>query len=111
MEQNNKYKIKIKNINLTKNNFIIESTDNQIFTSKIKHGSVKFKIYNEDNNEVNLNNINENQLVTIYSKNKSFDFSNDLETAEKNNIIIKKIIIKNNYVFNSVSSEEIDYYG
>ena len=95
-----KYKIKINNILLTSNSFTIKSTDNIIFKSPIIKGSIGFKIYNENNNEVNLSNINNNDLIIIYGNDNEEDVIN-----------IHKIVIKNNYVLNSDSSDDInDYY-
>ena len=95
-----KYKIKINNILLTSNSFTIKSTDNIIFKSPIIKGSIGFKIYNENNNEVNLSNINNNDSIIIYG-NDNIDSSVD----------IHKIVIKNNYVLNSDSSDDFnDYY-
>jgi len=80
------YKIKIDKILFTDKLFTIIS-NNKIFISKIVKGSVTFKIYNEDGNEVNLDSINENDNIIVYG----------LENKE--NIIIKKIYVKNNYRF------------
>lgn len=123
-----KHKIKIKLINIDKNNFIIESENNQTFTSKIIKGSVDFKIYNENNEEVNLSNLEVGDLIQIYENNNSKpNESNDvnkllklldetnynnannyLKKTEQKNSIINKIIIKNKYIFNSDSSENYD---
>ncbi len=123
----NKYKIKISKIDFNSNDFKIESDDGKIFTSPIKKGSVQCKIFNESNQEVNLSCIEENGLVTIIGlklekttisdKQKLYNYLvNDLENnqpeksennqPEKNIIVIRKIIVKNNYVFNSDSSDE-----
>ena len=91
-----KYKIKINNILLSHDSLLIESTDNISFISPIIKGSIKFKIYNENGNEVTLANINNNDLVVIYGNNN--------DTL----ITIHKIIIKNNYILNSDSSD--DFY-
>jgi hypothetical protein len=96
-----KYKIKIRKLILNTNNFIIESYDGEIFEVPIKKGSIQCKIYNEANQEVNLSSIEENSLVTII-KNKN---------TEKNSIVIRKIIVKNNYVFNSDSSTEYNEFN
>ena len=94
-------KIKISSMNLTKDLFIITDTNGKIFTGKILKGSVDFRIYNEDNQEVNLSNIEEGDVIKIQTNNiKSFDLK------EQKNNIIKKIIIKNKYVFNSESSDD-----
>jgi len=123
-----KHKIKIKLINIDKNNFFIESENNQTFTSKIIKGSVDFKIYNENNEEVNLSNLEVGDLIQIYENNNSKpNESNDvnkllklldetnynnannyLKKTEQKNSIINKIIIKNKYIFNSDSSENYD---
>ncbi len=139
----NKYKIKIGLIDFNENNFKIISDDGKTFISKIKKGSVDFKIFNEHNQEVNLSNLESGDLIQVYgsskypsnnhllsndekkdvdsllkliggstSLNNSLDNNNKLgKIDEKNSIIIKKIIIKNKYVFNSESSEEFDSYN
>ena len=61
-----KHKIKIKSLNIDKNNFIIESDNNLIFTSRIIKGSVDFKIYNENNQEVYLSNLEVGDLIQVY---------------------------------------------
>ena len=97
-----KYKIVIKQIIITPEVFKIISTDGINFISKINKGSIKFKIYNEDNQQVNLCNINEGDIVNIYTKQlyKSIDLINQT-------IIIKKILIKNKYIFHSESSDDL----
>ena len=90
-----KYKIRINKIGFNDDSLNIISSNGLNFTGQIKKGSVNFKIYNEDKQEVNLSNLDEGNLVKIYGN------------KIKNNIIIKKIIIKNNYSFNSDSSDEI----
>jgi hypothetical protein len=96
-------KIKINSINYTNNLFIIKDITNNLFTGKIIKGSVNFKVFNEDNQEVNIGNIEEGDVVKIYTvKNKTFDLK------EQKNSIIKKIIIKNKYVFNSDTSDDCE---
>ena len=92
-----KYKIKIDKINLTDNSFNLYSSDNILFFSEIIKGSVKFKIFNEMDYEMSLFNLEEGELVTIYGN-----------IMIENKIIIKKIIIKNKYILDSDSSEDID---
>jgi hypothetical protein len=94
-------KIKINSMNLTKDLFIITDTNGKTFTGKILKGSVDFRIYNEDNQEVNLSNIEEGDVIKI----QTYDIKSSDLKEEKNNII-KKIIIKNKYVFNSESSDD-----
>jgi len=76
------------------------STDDQLFVSKIKKGSVCFQIFDEDNHEKHLGCLEDNMLIKIVG------FLNN----EENNIIIKKIFIKNKYVFNSDSSDDFSGY-
>ena len=116
-----KHKIKIKSLNIVKNNFIIESDNNLIFTSRIIKGSVDFKIYNENNEEVYLSNLEVGDLIQVYqltdSKpekkdvNKLLDLlnnkNNNFKKSEQKNSI-NKILIKNKYVFNSEISENYD---
>jgi hypothetical protein len=117
-----KHKIKIKSINIDKNNFIIKSEDNLTFISKIIKGSVNFKIFNENDDEVNLSNLEVGDLIQIYEitdskpENKDIDKllrlldnkNNNFKKPEQKNSIINKIIIKNKYIFNSESSENYD---
>jgi hypothetical protein len=101
-----KHKIKINRFNFADNIFKIYSDNNICFGSSIKKGSVCFSILNSINEEVNLSCLELDQLVTIYSNDNSCEKLEHNE--EKNIIIIKKIRVKSNYVFNSDSSEEID---
>ncbi len=96
-------KIKINSINITKESFIITDTDGRTFTSKIKKGSVNFQVYNQDNQEVNISNIEEGDVIKIQTINKK-----SLDKTQQKNNIIKKIIIKNKYVFNSESSDDLE---
>jgi hypothetical protein len=128
-EQLNKYKIKISKIDFNSNNFRIESDDGIIFVTPIKKGSIQCKIFNESNQEVNLSSIEENSLVIIIGstnsqviketkisdKQKLYNYlvnneSDKSENKEKNIIVIRKIIVKNNYMFNSDSSEEFNEF-
>uniref|UniRef100_A0A6C0EHQ0 Uncharacterized protein n=1 Tax=viral metagenome TaxID=1070528 RepID=A0A6C0EHQ0_9ZZZZ len=54
--------------------------------------------------EIGLDNLEENDIVTIYSE------KNNLCNKDKNIIFIKKIKIKNKYIFTSDSSDEEIYY-
>ena len=100
-----KYKIVIKQIIITTDLFTIISTDDKKFVSNINKGSINFKIYNEDYREVNLSNIVENEIVQIYT----LPIYKSIDLIEKN-LIIKKIFIKNKYIFNSESSDDsIDF--
>jgi hypothetical protein len=75
----NKYKIKIASINFNNNNFIIESENGETFISKIIKGSVDFKIFNENDEEVNLSNLESGNLVQIIGFSKSKDDILNLE--------------------------------
>ena len=106
----NKYKIKIKKIEIFKDIIKIISNDDIIFISKIIKGSINFKIYNNificnknEYEEVGLNNLEINDIIIIYGIN-NYDKNNI------NNILIKKIKIKNKYNFTSESSSENMYY-
>lgn len=92
------YKININSIDMDDNMFVITSTDNTKFISNINKGSVSFLVYNEDDDEVNLNNL----VVGINVK--------IIGLKNKENIIIKKIYIKNNYMLqlDESESENID---
>jgi hypothetical protein len=127
-----KHKIKVKSIRFDNNNFIIESENDETFVSKIIKGSINFKIFNENDQEVNLSNLEIGELIQVFGisslkpdEKKDIDkllkllggtnFSdknnNFKKSEQKNSIIIKKIIIKNKYIFNSESSEECDLYN
>ena len=132
-----KYKIKISSIDFNNNHFIIRSDNGQIFESKIKKGSVDFKIFNQHDQEVNLSNLESGDLIQIFGMSKPNDQILKLEDDnninelvrliggsniyinnsklekkdQKNSIIIKKIIIRNKYVFTSETSEEFDSYN
>lgn len=93
------HKIKISKIKLNKDSLIIKDILKRRFVIPIIKGSIDCKIYNENNNEVCLSDINKGDNIKIYT---------DLQK----NDIIKKIIVKNNYIFNnesSESSEEFDF--
>ena len=92
-----KYKIKIDKIILNEQ-FIIESKNKELFIANIIKGSVDFPIYNENKEEMHLGNIDVGDNITIYGS---------MATGEKN-IIIKKIKIKNKYIFSLESSEELE---
>lgn len=90
-----KHKVKIKDILIENNNFIIESTNNIKFESEIKNGSVSFKIYNNDKKELYLHELEIGDIVKIYCK------------KNINNIIIDKIIAFEKYKFFSDSEISI----
>ena len=92
------YKIRIDDFIISPDHIIIKYREDK-FMSKIEKGSIGFKIVNEDNREIPLSYINVGDKIKIYGN-----------KIEKNNIIIKKIIIKNKYIFNSESSEDLDIY-
>lgn len=100
-----KYKIKINKLEILDDLLVILSTDNIKFVSPIIKGSVNFNIYNQFNDQLSLNNLEENNLVIIYGIP-----SKKNQTTIKNSIVINKIIIKNNYTFYSDTSEEISDY-
>ena len=102
-----KHKIKIKKIIIDKNNFIIESENNLTFMSKIIKGSIDFKIYNENNEEVYLSNLEVGDLIQVYQLTDSkpekkdidkllnlLDKNNNFKKPEQKNSIINKIVIK-----------------
>jgi hypothetical protein len=82
--------IKIKNINIINNKYIILSYNNIEFVSSIYKGNVNFNIFNEYKKQLSLDILNVNDIINIYYNNNN------------NNInIIKKIIIKYKYIFNN----------
>ncbi len=94
-----KHVVKINKIILEKNLFKIE-TDTKLFISKIIKGSVNFTIINENGDEISLQNVEENKIVTIYGENNN------------NNIVIRKLVVKMEYAFIDSSSEsegDIDF--
>ena len=93
----NKFKIKIKKIEILNNIINIISYENIIFYSKINKGSINFKIYNNKYNEIGLDNLNENDIIVIYGT---------INDNENNNILIEKIKTNNKYMFISESSNE-----
>ncbi len=98
-----KNKIKIKQIKIENNLFIINDADGNSYTGEIIKGSVNFKVFNEDNHEVSINNIEEGDVIKIQVLNTQLK-----DLHKQKNSIIKKIIIKNKYVFNSESSDEFE---
>jgi hypothetical protein len=92
------YRIQIDDFIISTDNIIIKYKKDK-FISNIVKGSIDFKIVNEDNREIPLSYINVGDKIKIYGN-----------KIGKNNIIIKKIIIKNKYIFNSESSEDLDIY-
>lgn len=82
--------IKINNIILNENYLTIIGEFNEKYQIDIIKGSIKCKIFNHNNEELYLNKLEEENIIKIYSiKNK-----------------IKKIIILNNYILSSESSDE-----
>ena len=102
----NKYTIKIKKINIQDNLLKIISIDNIIFTSKIIKGCITFKIYNNMNDEISLQNIEENDIIKIYG------YPNYISKEKNiiNNILIKKIKINNKYDFIITESSDQEYF-
>lgn len=96
-------KIKINSLNFTKDLFTITDTEGKTYTSQVIKGSVSFRVYNQEDQEVPISNIEEGDVIKIKILN---DKTRD-KTQQKNNII-KKIIIKNKYVFNSESSDDLE---
>jgi hypothetical protein len=106
--ENNKIqikKIKINKIQIENNLFKITDTNKNIFIGKIIKGSVNFKIFNENNEEVSINNIEEGDIIKIQTSDKKLE-----DLHEQKNSLIKKIIIKNKYTFNLESSEEFEEF-
>ena len=81
--------------------FIINDTNGNSYTGEIIKGSVNFKVFNEDNHEVSINNIEEGDVIKIQVLNTQLK-----DLHKQKNSIIKKIIIKNKYVFNSDCSSD-----
>ena len=81
----------IKDIFIKENKFYIES-DIGMFYSTINNGSVNFKIFDNNNNELYLCSINIGEKVRLYYKNN----------------IIKKIIIDTKYSIDLDSSDSLD---
>ena len=85
--------IKITKIDIIDDKFIIfdDKLPTEIYKIDIIKGSINCKIYNSDKEELSLDKLEEENIIKIYSI--------------KN--IIKKIIILNNYILSSESSNEI----
>ncbi len=124
MDKIEKFKVKIDKIIISNNELNLLSSNGITFKSQILKGSIGFKIFNEANQEVNFGNLEEGEIIKIYGTNEIIKDSENLNSnsdekkvSQKNNIIIKKIIIKNRYVFNSDSSDDLeniddlDYYS
>jgi hypothetical protein len=97
------FKIKIGKIQLDQDKFVITDTKGKLFTGFVTKGSVNFKVYNENNEEVNISNLEEDNVIKI----QTYE-SNSIDSKEHNNSLIKKIIIKNKYIFNLESSDEFE---
>lgn len=91
-----KYNINVKEINITRDQFTIQGNSNRVFVGSIIKGSVNFKVFNENNDEVCISSIDIGDFIKIYG----------YENNE--NIVIKKVLVKNKYIFNSDSSDDID---
>lgn len=96
-------KIKISSLNFTRESFTITDTEGNTYTSRVTKGSVGFRIYTEEAQEVPISNIEEGDVIKIEIVHDKTQDKNQ----QKNNII-KKIIIKNKYVFNSESSDDLE---
>lgn len=96
-------KIKINSLKFTQELFVITDTAGKTYTSNIVKGSVGFRVYNEENQEVPISNIEEGDVIKIQTTN-----SKNSDIKQQKNNIIKKIIIKNKYVFNSESSDDFE---
>ena len=104
-----KYKIKISKIDIIHSFFLLLSDKNELYYSNITKGTVDFRLYNDNNIELYLNNINEGDNITIYGVKGNNILINNLPDYNKNTIInIKKIKIKAKYKFIEDSDEEYE---
>ncbi len=115
MDKIEKFKVKIDKITITNNELSLLSSNGVTFKSHILKGSIGFQIFNESNQEVNFGNLEEGEIIKIYGNRENIKDAENLNSnsdekkvSQKNNIIIKKIIIKNRYVFNSDSSDDLE---
>ena len=107
-----KYKIKISKIDIIQSFFVLLSNNDELYYSNIIKGTIDFRIYNDNNMEINLDSINEGDNITIYGvkeDNKLIIKNNTISNYNKNTIInIKKIKIKAKYKFIEDSDEEYE---
>lgn len=96
-----KEKIKTNSVEIQEDKFIITDTKERLFYSDIIKGSVTFQVFNENNQEVSIDNILCGDIILVsYSKpNKN------LNSLGKKKYLINKIFVKNKYTFNSDSSD------
>jgi len=95
--------IKIKSFNFVNNNLVIDVENKDDHESEyiiyIKNGSIDALIKTCQGEEVGLKYLDEGDLVKIKGI-----------KIENKKINIRKIYIKTKYIFNSESSEDLDYY-
>jgi pyruvate kinase len=93
--------ITIKSFNFINDQLILntDNEDDNEYIIYIKNGSIDALIKSCQGNEVGLKYLDEGDVVKIKGVN-----------IENNKINIRKIYIKTKYIFNSESSEDLDYY-
>ena len=93
--------IKIKSFNFINNHLVLdtENKDDTEYIIYIKNGSIDALIKSCQGDEVGLKYLDEGDVVKIKGV-----------KIENNKINIRKIYIKTKYIFNSESSEDLDYY-
>ena len=93
--------ITIKSFNFINNQLILntDKEDGNEYIIYIKNGSIDALIKSCQGDEVGLKYLDEGDVVKIKGVN-----------IENNKINIRKIYIKTKYIFNSESSDDLDYY-
>ena len=91
--------IKINNFNITDNIMVLNEEEGKKYFLNIKRGSIDALIKTDEGEEVGLKYLELGDRVKIKGVEN-----------EDNKIIIKKIYIKTKYLFNTESSEDLDFY-
>lgn len=91
--------IKIKEFNIIDNKMVLNEEEGKKYFINIKRGSVDVIIKTDEGEDVGLNYLEAGDMIKI----KGIE-------NEDNKINIKKIYIKTKYLFNTESSEDLDFY-
>ena len=91
--------IKINHFNIIDNIMVLNQDKGKIYYLKIKRGTVDAIIKTDEDEEVGIKYLDEGDMIKI----KGIE-------SEDNKINIKKIYIKTKYLFNTESSEDLDFY-
>jgi hypothetical protein len=91
--------IKINNFNITDNIMVLNEEEGKKYFLNVKRGSIDALIKTDEGEEVGLKYLELGDRVKIKGVEN-----------EDNKIIIKKIYIKTKYLFNTESSEDLEFY-